>query len=169
MDYARIVSFDHDYMIVTNAADGLDYKLTKGTLAWRNNNPGNLKYGEFARDFGALGIGGGGHAVFATFADGAAAQKALLFSDEGNPKTGTYYDLSIRDAIAKYAPVDDPNPIAKNDPPAYAAYVAEEAGVSVDTILKDLSDSQQDALLKAMRFFEGWKAGTIEAVEDENA
>lgn len=151
----RVIEVDRTFTIA-DATDGNQYKLSGGTLAWRNNNPGNLKYHEFAKDFGALGPGWENHAIFPDYATGAMAQEQLLFSDEGD-----YYKLSIKDAIAKYAPIDDPNPIAHNNPTEYAKYVADNTGVPVDTILSTLNKTQKTLLLKAMRMFEDYKEGTI--------
>ena len=49
-----------------------------GVRNWRNNNPGNLEYGPFAKSKGAIGTGGR-FAVFATLEDGLRAKKDLVF------------------------------------------------------------------------------------------
>jgi hypothetical protein len=157
--YKSIIKVSQPELIV-EATDGHQYKLTGGTLAWKNNNPGNLKYGDFARNFGAIGPGWEGHAVFPDFETGAIAQQELLFSDEGS-----YYKLTILEAISKYAPLDDPNPIAHNNPPEYATYVADHVGVSLNTVLNDLNTEQQHALLRAMCDFEGYQVGEITLVK----
>src|SRR6185437_51383 len=46
----------------------------------RNNNPGNIKYGAFAKRMGATGADSGGFAIFRTAADGIAAISANLAS-----------------------------------------------------------------------------------------
>jgi hypothetical protein len=46
----------------------------------RNNNPGNIKYGDFAKRMGATGADSGGFAIFSTAADGIAAIAANLAS-----------------------------------------------------------------------------------------
>jgi hypothetical protein len=152
----KVVSVGPTWTIV-HGEDNNEYRVMGGTLAWRNNNPGNIKYGEFARDFGALPKGWEGHAIFPTRGDGEDAMRALLFSREGN-----YYNLSIKDAIAKYAPLDDPNPAAHNDPSAYAKFVAEAADVSPDTILIELGPKHKEAVLAAMKKFEGYRTGVVE-------
>ena len=35
-----------------------------GSRSWRNNNPGNLRYGTFAQNHGAIGRDRGGMAIF---------------------------------------------------------------------------------------------------------
>ncbi len=49
-----------------------------GTLGDRLNNPGNLKYGPFAKSMGATGAGPGGHAVFPDYETGRKAMETLL-------------------------------------------------------------------------------------------
>lgn len=120
-----------------------------GTRSWRNRNPGNLKDGPFARRMGAIGRDGAGFAVFPDEATGRKAQAALLFDNE------RYKNLSIRQAIARYAPGSD-----GNDPASYAAQMARAAGVSVDTKLSDLTPAQREKFLDAQRDKEGWRAGT---------
>jgi len=156
--FKQIISFDQVGMTVL-ATDDKKYYLTEGTLAWRHNNPGNLKFGEFAKDFGSLGMGWEGHAVFSTYDDGAEAQKQLLFSREGK-----YYNKTIRQAVEVYAPLNDPNPIAKNNPPEYAKFIADAANVSVNTKLIELSERRRILLLAAMRTFEGYAPGIIREV-----
>jgi hypothetical protein len=46
----------------------------------RNNNPGNIKYGDFAKRMGATGSDSGGFAIFSTASDGIAAIAANLAS-----------------------------------------------------------------------------------------
>lgn len=158
--FNKIITYNKEGMTVL-ANDGKYYYLTEGTLAWRHNNPGNLKYGEFAKDFGSIGMGWEGHAVFSTYDDGAQAQYQLLFSREGQ-----YYNKTIEEAVSIYAPVSDPNPVAHNNPPEYAKYIADAANVSVNTKLIELSENRRNLLLKAMRQFEGYSPGVITEVKE---
>ncbi|NJR44139.1 hypothetical protein HC761_01425 [bacterium] len=68
-----------------------------GSLAWRNNNPGNIRYGDFARRNGAVGEGPGG---FAIFPDRATGERAITTLLQGS----SYRNLSILNAISRYAP-----------------------------------------------------------------
>ncbi|MER2193330.1 hypothetical protein ABS771_08465 [Methylobacterium brachiatum] len=121
-----------------------------GSRAWRNFNPGNLKDSPFTRRMGSTGRDAGGFAVFPDDATGRKAQEALLFNSD------SYKNLSIRDAIARYAPGSD-----GNDPASYAGQMARAAGVGVDTKLSDLTPDQRSKLLDAQRDKEGWRAGTV--------
>ncbi|WP_186216292.1 hypothetical protein [Burkholderia gladioli] len=86
----------------------------------RNNNPGNLKYGDFAYQQGATGRDSDGFAVFPTMEAGVAAQRALLglYLRQGND--------TIRKVVSKYAPSSE------NDTTGYIADVARKLGISPD-------------------------------------
>jgi len=83
----------------------------EGARNWRNNNPGNLEYGDFARAHGAVGTDGR-FAVFPDYAAGRRAKEALLFESEA------YAGRTIQSAISRYAPPHE------NDTGAYVARVA---------------------------------------------
>lgn len=135
--------------------DGHSYKRMGGTLSWRYNNPGNIKFGKFARASGAIGRGWGshgGHAVFPTYAVGHAAKKKLLFTP-----VRKYYNYTLRDAISLYAPASD-----NNRPDIYARFIMRATpGVTLSTRLKDFNHIQQEQMLRAMERFEGWKPGKV--------
>jgi len=128
--------------------DGHRYRRYGGTLAWRNLNPGNLKYGRFAKSTNAIGPGQGNHAVYATLQEGKEAMWKLLFDDT------RYNRKSIIGALSRYAPTSD-----GNRPKQYAHYVANEVGVSVTTTLNELNPLQQSLMLDAMIVFEGFEVG----------
>ena len=116
-----------------------------GTVAWRTNNPGNVKYGDFTRDRGAIGHYGD-FAIFPNEATGAAALDALLNSSDY--QTGT-----INDAIAKFAPPKE------NNTPAYQAFVSGRLRVPGTTPMSNLNAGQMRALADAIRAYEGWRVG----------
>jgi len=123
--------------------DGTKDRVT-GNLNFRNNNPGNMEYGDLAKKYGAVGTDGR-FAVFPDYETGRKAQEALLF------ESGVYEGKTIGSAIAKYAPFGDGN----NDPVAYANNVAAALGVPVDTPLSALNPEQRNAMLTAMEKQEG--------------
>jgi hypothetical protein len=49
-----------------------------GTVGYDQNNPGNIKWGPFAKRMGAIGSGRGGHAIFPDRTTGRAALRSLL-------------------------------------------------------------------------------------------
>lgn len=120
-----------------------------GSRSWRNSNPGNLRFGPFARCMGATGADSAGFAIFPDEATGRKAQESLLFNSD------SYKNLSIRDAIQRYAPGSD-----GNDPAGYAADMARAAGVGIDTKMSDLTPDQRRRFIDAQRAREGWRSGT---------
>lgn len=133
---------------VVKMADGSTERRT-GTRAWRNNNPGNIEYGKFAKSQGAVGSDGR-FAVFPSYEDGRKAKEKLLFETSG------YKGKTILGAISRYAPSFE------NDTVAYARSVAKAAGVSVDTPMSALTPAQRQAMLDAMERVEGFKEGKVE-------
>ena len=89
----------------------------------RNNNPGNIRYGDFARGAGATGADSGGFAVFADMESGVAATLKLLQSYASRGFN------TIRKIISRWAPSNE------NDTQAYIAAVAKQLGVSADSVL----------------------------------
>lgn len=101
-----------------------------GSLAYQNNNPGNLRY------VGQAGAtqGVGGFAAFPTYDDGLAAlqNQIQIYAGEG---------LTIQQMMNIYAPASD-----GNNPSSYANTIASALGVPVDTPLQSLTASQSDSL-----------------------
>lgn len=94
-----------------------------GSLAYRNNNPGNLIY---AGQSGAV-KGDGGFAEFPTYDDGLQAlyNQIQLYASRG---------MTIQDMMNVYAPAGD----GENDPTGYAYTIAAALGASPDTPLQSL-------------------------------
>jgi len=129
---------------------GNTVKRDGGTAAWRNNNPGNVKDGTFARELGSIGRDYIGHAVFPTVEHGEQAQYVLLFKDDGK-----YYNLTLADAIARYAPKGD----SFNNPKQYAKYISDRTDIPVDMKLKKIPLDKRIAMINIMQRFEGYKKG----------
>jgi len=94
-----------------------------GSLAYTNNNPGNLIY---AGQAGAVKGAGG----FAKFPDYSTGYQALLNQIQLYASRG----MTIQDMMNVYAPAGQ----GSNDPTAYAATIAAAVGASPDTSLTDL-------------------------------
>ena len=122
-----------------------------GVRNWRNNNPGNIQYGDFSRRFGAIGTDGR-FAVFPTYDAGKRAKEFLLFESSG------YRNLDIARAISRYAP---PN---ENDTNSYINTVSRAAGVPSSTPLSSLNTSQRHAMLSSMERVEGFRVGREEVL-----
>jgi|SRR5271155_3592998 len=99
-----------------------------GSVAYQNNNPGNLMY---AGQSGAT-KGTNGFAVFPTYQDGynALLNQLNIYANQG---------LTINQMMAKYAPAYDNNgnPIPGNNPTLYASTIAGSLGVSPNTTVAD--------------------------------
>lgn len=129
-------------------------KKSKGTISWRYNNPGNLKYGPFAKQHGAIGSADGGHSVFPNLSVGKNAMKSLLFGNDRG-----YNKLTLDDAIHKYAPSSD-----GNDPNTYVNYIVRNTKISKNVRLNTLSSEQQDRMIDVMIIMEGYKQGIVTEV-----
>ncbi len=97
--------------------------FTPGTIANRNNNPGNLRYAP--TQIGQENTVNGKFATFATQDDGWLALQSYIQTQANSGGT-------LRDFIYKYAP---PN---ENDTSGYLNYVSGQLGVSADTGLAEL-------------------------------
>jgi tape measure domain-containing protein len=115
-----------------------------GSRSWRNNNPGNIEYGPFAKSAGAIGSDGR-FAVFPDYAAGRGAQEKLLFESKN------YRDLNLGQAVGRWAPASE------NNVPAYLAAM----GADPKTRMRDFTPPQRTALLDAMQKHEGWKEGRL--------
>lgn len=120
----------------------------EGNRNWRNNNPGNIEYGDFAKSMGAIGTDGR-FAVFPTYEQGRDAKSNLIF------ESPNYRELPLSGAISRYAPSFE------NDTAGYLRQVAEAAGVSPNTPMSQIPLEKRAAILDAMQRVEGWKVGTI--------
>ena len=69
----------------------------------RNNNPGNIKYGDFARQHGAIGQDANGFAIFPDMTTGFAATQALL------QRYGQHGRNTARMIVNRWAPASDHN------------------------------------------------------------
>lgn len=113
----------------------------KGDRASRNNNPGNIEAGDFAKKAGAVGTDGR-FAVFSTKEDGFKAISSLL-------GTSRYSNKTVEGAISSYAPPSE------NNTASYVGRVASAIGVSKDTPMSSLTTAQRDAMARAITGVEG--------------
>jgi peptidoglycan hydrolase-like protein with peptidoglycan-binding domain len=153
----RIVKSGPGFIDV-ETVDG-DIQRRQGNVNWRMNNPGNL------RDFpwtkkqpGYVGSGNAGasgtFAVFATPEDGFNAKKQLLFSPSSK-----YVNMTIKDAITRYAPPTENNTLA------YIDAVVKATNTSQNTPLNRLTPQQQNLMLDAINRMEGYKVGSIKTIQ----
>lgn len=139
----------HGHVIYPNEVRG------QGSIAWRNNNPGNIRNGKFTNAHGAFkNKSNRGFAIFPSHAVGFAALLALL-------KTDSYRPLNVADAMKRYAPSED-----SNDPVAYARTVSKMTGLDVGKTLGSLTDGELEKFAKAIQKVEGWVVGTSYPLND---
>lgn len=118
-----------------------------GSRSWRNNNPGNISAGKFARAHGADGSDGR-FAHFPTYEAGRKAQEALWFDSD------TYKGLTLEQAVTKWSPPGE------NDTAGLIRRYGIAAGIGPTTPLSRLSADQRSRLLDAQQAAEGWKVGS---------
>jgi hypothetical protein len=133
----------------TVATTDNDKQQRKGVRNWRNNNPGNLEFGDFAKRMGAVGTDGR-FAVFSDMQSGMKAKEELLFGSRSK-----YVNLSIADAISRYAP-----PV-ENNTDAYIKAVTAATTATQDTTLNSLNATQRSAFLEAISRQEGLRPGDV--------
>lgn len=128
------------------ADDGSGFIRTGGSRTWRNMNPGAIRNGEFAREYGSCGSAGG-FAVFPTEEHGMRALLGLLRSDK-------YAPLTIAAAIYKYAPPRD-----NNNTRDYQRKMLQITGISLKKRMCQLTAADLERVALAIRTIEGWKSG----------
>jgi len=113
------------------------------TRSYRNNNPGNLRYGPFCIKRGATGQDDKGFAIFPTASMGFEALFDLL-------RTKTYGRLTLKEAMHRYAPQHE------NDTGGYLRYIIGQTGVLEDQVLGSLPPGKIVRIMAAITLFEGW-------------
>lgn len=122
--------------------DGRKVVRNGGSRAWRNNNPGNLRYYNFAKNNGAIGEAG----KFAVFPDEQTGMRAL----QKLLQTDSYKNLSIANALKRYDP---------GNWRSYTKKLTRLTGLSANTKLSSLNDAQLHMVAQSIRRLEGWIPG----------
>ncbi|MGW8391027.1 LysM peptidoglycan-binding domain-containing protein [Pseudoduganella sp. HUAS MS19] len=152
--------YDADTLTVDYVAgDGSHLLRSGGTVAWRFNNPGNLRPGKKGvLIYGAIGIGdtktNKSFLIFSSYEEGRKQKKALLRS-RYNDRTIYTMLTGIDDGKGKliygYAPKTD-----SNDPEKYAAVISKHTGLPTTTKLSSMTDAQLESMMDAMEKHEGF-------------
>ncbi|CDH26410.1 hypothetical protein [Xenorhabdus bovienii] len=127
-----------------------------GSRSYRNNNPGNIIWGDYAKRMGAIGhdekVAGHVMAIFPDEKTGRNAKRKLIF--EGSK----FKNLTLDKAIERYAPEFDENGKRINNTPQYIRNVL--AAVSgKNKKMSEYNIEEQNRILEAMKNTEGWKEG----------
>lgn len=180
---------DADKKIVKVLKVGVGYNIVQyddnttarrtGTFAARNNNPGNLQNGSFARSMGALDLSQveidrngevpppNGNpperfAIFPTYAMGREAKRKLLF--EYSTPVGAarivYKNSSIETAITTYAPPNE-NPTENYITSVVAALNPASPTITRNTVLNTLTPQQQIKFIDAIEREESGRRGSV--------
>ena len=131
--------------------DGTKIKRIGGSVAWRNNNPGNIRKSSFAHQNGAVGETDK-WAVFPNEETGLIAITKLL-------RSKSYRNLSISEAIHKWAPASD-----NNNPKSYSQRISKMTGLPVNAKINNLNDNDLMRVARAIQTVEGWIVGTEQKI-----
>ncbi|MBS4537071.1 hypothetical protein GOQ27_01275 [Clostridium sp. D2Q-11] len=133
--------YDGERAVIYFIGDNPGFYHVGGSLSWRNNNPGNLRWASSQ-------IGSNNNfAIFKSYSDGYNAMKNLVF--------GTYGSKTIAEMIEIYAPSSE------NDTENYISFVESRTGMDRNTVLNSMNSTQQNSLLDVMITHEGYFPGTI--------
>ena len=147
---ARFVNAVHDRKTLTvqyKSDNGAIFIKSGGSIAWRFNNPGNIRPKKNGLYQGQVGVGdtaSGKFAIFGSYEEGRNEKRALL--------RRKYNNYTLKEAIYVYAP---PN---ENDTESYIDYLVKHADISRTTKLSTLNDVQLNKLMDAMEKREGFNA-----------
>jgi hypothetical protein len=141
----------------TTTVKNADGSLTeqKGTRAARNNNAGNMEYGEAAKALGATGSDGR-FAVFPDKATGDKAKEKMFFEGKN------YKDKTLSEATARWAPSSE------NDTQKYTD-VLTKAGGGENKKMSEYTPEQRKSIMSAMEKHEGNKLTSTKTIPASEA
>jgi hypothetical protein len=115
-----------------------------GTRSERNRNPGNLKYGNWAKSHGATGQDSGGFAIFPSMEAGQKALDDLLVSQ--------YYNKGQRSISSIIGGVNGKHAYSTTDQASYIDFLSKKLGINPN---QELSLAQLRGVAGAIPQFEG--------------
>jgi len=158
MSIKRIVEVGPGYNIVELQSG--ETVRQDGAWNWRNNNPGNIEYGDYALSKGAIPFSHGKNkpqtpaerfAIFPTYEAGRNAKAGLIFEGKN------YKNLTIDNAIARYAPPSE------NDTAGYQKAIKTALNLPEEKLktmkMQDFDQEQRMLILDAMQKVEGYGSG----------
>lgn len=131
-----------------------------GSIAWRNNNPGNLGWGSgvHAKKTGCIGKARG-RPVFPDYETGKQSMRLLLKED-------FYQRLTLNQLPKKYTGVPPDAPDTE-EVEIYRRAIRIQTKFDMERTVKSLNEEEYEKLLKAMETHEGWQVGHEEFKEVE--
>ncbi|WP_372362071.1 peptidoglycan-binding protein [Xanthomonas sp. NCPPB 1325] len=159
--------------------DGSIITRSGGTVSWRNNNPGNLKF-EFAgsadttvhskrtreqalhdaqgRYQGVAGLDQWGNAVFESYEAGRAAKIQLL--------ERRFAEKTVEEMLPSYSTTDYSGKTHHKEQAAAIFAEGDRHGVDLRAkTIGQMSVREREVLADGIRRFEGWRAGEVETVQ----
>jgi hypothetical protein len=123
-----------------------------GSDAWRNNNPGNLVYGDgtHAKETGGIGKAKK-RTVFPDYDTGKQSMRLLLKKD-------FYQKLTLNELPRKYTGVKPGVPDTE-EVIHYRKAIRVQTKFDMERTVKSLNEEEYEKLLKAMETHEGWLVG----------
>ncbi len=149
--YVKGIQGSKKTIVVYSDNDGNKLVKENGSRSWRNNNPGNIRSGTFANRYGSIGSIER-FAIFPDYETGRAALRSLI-------RGPSYVNLSIYNAIEKYAPIKE------NNTANYKKLISKLTGLDGNRKISSLNDQELDKLLNAIEKIEGYVKGTEEKIE----
>lgn len=124
-----------------------------GTIAWRCNNPGNLRASSYSTSAKrrAIGSAGYGKNMYAVYPDYETGHEALVVMLKG----GVYSPLTLRKAIGRY---DSTNP-------QYIDIIVSKTGLHPERKVKSLNDKEFEKFWRAIEETEKWRVGKEDIIE----
>ncbi|APP76315.1 peptidoglycan-binding protein [Xanthomonas vesicatoria ATCC 35937] len=159
--------------------DGSIVARSGGTVSWRNNNPGNLKF-EFAgsadttvhnprtreqaldaaqnRYQGVVGLDQWGNAVFESYEAGRAAKNQLL--------ERRFAEKTVEEMLPSYSTADYSGKTHHKEQAAAIFAEGDRHGVDLrEKTVGQMSVREREVLADGIRRFEGWRAGEVETIQ----
>jgi hypothetical protein len=140
----------NDLRIIYYREDGSSAIYLGGSRNWRNNNPGNIGYGNgiLVKSLGAIGKAGG-FAVFPNYDIGRAAIFGVLKQDR-------FQNRTVAKSIEAWAPKED-----GNDTELYKKHIRLWTGIELSRQIKTLTNEELEKLVAAIEKKEGSEHGKI--------
>lgn len=133
--------------VVYEDAQGRKEVRTGGSRAWRNTNPGNVRFDARNKWQGQIGEAGG----FCVFSERKWGERAVRLILAAYGRRG----LTLGQTIACYAPAHE------NDVAAYVRAVVMRSRVGAEVLLAGLGEAQMAAVVGAIGVHEGWVVGEV--------
>jgi hypothetical protein len=140
----------NDLRIIYYREDGSSAIYLGGRRNWRNNNPGNIGYGNgiLVKRLGAIGKAGG----FAVFPDYETGRKAIF----GVLQQDSFQNRTVAKAIEVWAPKED-----GNDTELYKKHIQLWTGIELTRQIKTLTNEELEKLVASIERKEGSEPGKI--------